>query len=225
MNSYTRSVFGLLLIACAFSACKPKLLFSEDERLRLQERGVPVESVQFYNDKEIVLRRKMNSSDLSVSGGVIKTVDGRQVEEIKIPRYTPCVADSFANGRLYIRFERGDDRQLLFYKNSYNMYQVDAERWIAGKGKVEYAGVVYFIENAGNDALLVVRKSKLYDQSTDRKFAKGVLVNDKGKNKSNNVQEQPEEQPEEQPDDNLPYDDYQEGGDEENTEENPDGDQ
>jgi hypothetical protein len=201
-------------------------LFSEDERLRLEVREVPITSVQFYNDKEIILRRKMNSSDLTVAGGVIKTVDGRQVEEIKIPRYTPCVADSFANGHLYIRFERGDDRQIRFYKNSYNMYQVDAERWIAGKGKVEYAGVVYFIENAGNDALLVVRKSKLYDQSTSRNFAKGVLVDEKNNSKKKTTtEEQPEETPEEAPtEDNLPYDDYQEGGEEENTEENPDGD-
>jgi hypothetical protein len=223
MNSYTKSVLALLFVACALAACKPKLLFSEDERVRLLEREVPVESVQFYNDKEIVLRRKMSSSDLSVTGGVIKTVDGRKVEEIKIPRYTPCIADSFSNGRLYVRFEREDDRQLRFFKNSYNMYQVDAERWIAGKGKIDYAGATYFIENAGNDALLVVRKSKLYDQSTRRNFAKGVLVDDKGKKK--NEQPAEEEPVEEAPQDNLPYDDYQEGGEEENTEENPDGDQ
>jgi hypothetical protein len=225
MNPYTRSVFGLLLIVVAFSACKPKLLFSEEERMKLAEREVPITSVQFYNDKEIILRRKMNSSDLSVSGGVIKTVDGRQVEEIKIPRYTPCIADSFVDGRFFVRFEREDDRQMRFYKNSYNMFQIDAERWIAGKGKVEYAGKVFFIENAGNDALLVVRKSKLYDQSTNRNFAKGVLITDKkGKGKT---EEQPvEEQPEEQPDNNLPYDEeYEEGGSEEGTEENPDGDQ
>jgi hypothetical protein len=225
MNSYTKSFLGLLLIVFALAACKPKLLFSEEERLKLTEREVPVESIQFYNDKEIILRRKMNSSDLSVSGGVIKTVDGRQVEEIKIPRYTPCIADSFVDGRFFVRFEREDDRQMRFYKNSYNMFQIDAERWIAGKGKVEYAGKVFFIENAGNDALLVVRKSKLYDQSTNRNFAKGVLITDKkGKGKT---EEQPvEEQPEEQPDNNLPYDEeYEEGGSEEGTDENPDGDQ
>lgn len=225
MNSYTKSFLGLLLIVFAFAACKPKLLFSEEERLKLTEREVPIETIQFYNDKEIILRRKMNSSDLSVTGGVIKTVDGRQVEEIKIPRYTPCIADSFVEGRFYVRFERDDDRQLRFYKNSYSMYQIDAERWIAGKGKVEYAGKIFFIENAGNDALLVVRKSKLYDQSTDRNFAKGVLITDKkGKGKT---EEQPiEEQPEEEPVNNLPYDEeYEEGGSEENTEENPDGDQ
>lgn len=176
MDLKMRPVFALFLFACIFASCAPKLLFSEEERLKLAEREVEISSVQFYNDKEIILRRKMSSSDVTVAGGVIKTIDGRQIEEVRIPRYTPCVADSFSNGHMYVRFEQGDDRQLRFYRNSYNMFQIDAEKWIAGKGLVDYGSKTFYIENAGNDALLVVKKTKAYNQATNRNFVKGVQV-------------------------------------------------
>ena len=171
----------LLLLGCilAFSSCAPKLMFSEEERLKLVENGMDIRTVQFFNDKEIVLRRKMNSTDLSVRGGVIKTLDGSQVEEIRIMRYTPALVDSFSNGRLYVRFERGDDRQLIFYRNTFSMYQIDAEKWLKGKGKVEYAGKVFFIENVGNDALLVVKKTKEYRNATSSKRVEGMKVGDR----------------------------------------------
>lgn len=165
-----------IFIVIFFSSCAPRVIFKEDARARLDEQSVDLGKVQFYNDKEIILRRKVDSSEFSVDSGVIIEVDGRRTQEIKIPRYTPCIFEQYDNGRLYIRFERGDDKLLRFKRNSYDSFQIDADAWIKRRGQIEYGGKDFYIEPGGNDALLLVKKTKAYKSFTDSEVTKGLKV-------------------------------------------------
>lgn len=213
----------LFWVVMAVSSCAPRLMFSEIERQKLEKNAVAVTEVQFYNDKEIVLRRRKPNSDVQVTSGVIKTIDGTAVWEIRIPRYTECIADTFiANERkIGIRFERGDDRLLWFKENSYGMFQLDAEAWKNGRGKIQYAGQEFRIEVLGNDALLVVRKTKEYKDATRSDRVDGLKIGDtKHRRGRRNVEPTRSVPTEDEPSDEGGEDESEEDG---SSEENPDG--
>jgi hypothetical protein len=178
MKQIQNNIFKVLAVFTVMfiSSCAPRLIFKEDARARLTEQNVDLAKVQFYTDKEIILRRKVDSSEFSVDDGVIIEVDGRRTQEIKIPRYTPCIFEQYDNGRLYIRFDRGEDKLLRFKRNSYDSFQIDADAWIKRRGQIEYGGKDFYIEPGGNDALLLVKKTKAYKSFTDSEVTRGLKV-------------------------------------------------
>ena len=122
-----------------------------------------------------------------MDSGVIREVDGRRTQEIKIPRYTPCVIEGYENGRLYIRFERGDGKLLRFKRNSYDSFQIDADEWIKRRGAIVYGEKDFYIEPGGNDALLLVKKTKAYKSMTESRVTPGIKVNSR-KNKLGKIE-------------------------------------
>lgn len=184
MELNVKQVLGLLAICLFFSACAPRVYFTEEARVRLADQKVDLARIQFYNDKDIVLQRKVDSQEFLVKEGVIREIDGRRVQEIRIPRNTPCVIDSnSSSGKLYVRFERGDGKALRFFRNAYDAYQIDADEWIQRKGKIQYAGKDFYITTGGNDALLLVKKTKAYKSMTESHVASGIKVGSKRKGK------------------------------------------
>jgi hypothetical protein len=164
------------LMALALVACKPKSVFLESVRIQLDTAKVDMRQVQFYNDKNIVLRRKASQSDVSESGGKMIEVDGEQIQEILIKRGTPGVVTGNQNGKLLVRFEIGEGKVLRFYKNSKGAYQIDSDRWVARKGLIQYAGLDFVIETESNDVLLMYKETKKYRSSSELKTAKGLKV-------------------------------------------------
>jgi hypothetical protein len=179
-----------IFVVIFFSSCAPRVIFTEAARVRLAEQNVDLGKIQFYNDKEMVLRRKVDSSEFTVDSGVIREVDGRRTQEIKIPRYTPCIIEAYDNGILYIRFERGDEKLLRFKRNTYDSFQIDADEWIKRRGAIEYGGKDFYIEPGGNDALLLVKKTKAYKSMTESHVTPGIKVNSRKNKRSKRRQRQ-----------------------------------
>ncbi|MEM0998267.1 MAG: hypothetical protein AAGN35_14500 [Bacteroidota bacterium] len=178
---------SVLFTVIFFSSCAPRVIFTEGARVRLAEQNVDMSKIQFYNDKEVILRRKVDSSEFTVDSGVIREVDGRRTQEIKIPRYTPCIIEGYDNGKLFLRFERGDEKLLRFKRNAYESFQIDADDWINRQGAIEYGGKDFYIQPGGNDALLLVKKTKAYKSMTESRVTPGIKVKSrrkKGKKKS-----------------------------------------
>jgi hypothetical protein len=167
------AVGSLILV---FAACKPKSVFLESNRILIDSAKVSLKQVQFYNDKPIILRRKATESEISESGGRMVEVDGDQVQEILIKKGTPGVLAGNQNGKLLVRFERGEGKTLRFYKNSKGAYQIDAEKWVAKKGIVKYADLDFLIEPESNDVLLMFRETKRFRSTSALETVKGVKV-------------------------------------------------
>jgi hypothetical protein len=164
---------GLILL-CA--SCASKVYFTQDAREKLEKEGVDVTELQFYNDKELLLRRKTNSRELTTEEGVVTKMEGLRVQDLRVRRGTPCRIDSISANSYYIRFELGEGQTLRFYKNQFDHYQIYADRWVAGRGNIQYGERDYTIERIGNDCLLMVKNSQRFRAINQRKVAKGVLV-------------------------------------------------
>lgn len=166
-----------MAIAMVFSSCAPRVMFTEGARKKLEEAKVDLSLIQFYNDKEILLQRKMDNNEVVVESGTIREHDGRRIQEVRIPRYTPAIYDGFENGKLVVRFELGDGKTLRFYRNSYDKFQIDADKWVKRNGMITYGNMPFLIKPIGNDALLLVKKTKVYKTVTESETAKGLNVN------------------------------------------------
>lgn len=179
----TRLVCILGLLGLILTSCGPSHLFTEDSRNILVTQGIEIENIQFYCDKDIIMRRKSDKTQTEITNGEIKQIDGKLTEEVRIPRGTPGIIDSIAELKLYISFEDCRDCILLFSKNSFDAYQVDAESWIEVSGKVMYGGKVFYLTPPNHDAMLLVKKSEIYKPEKRGRTAKGLRVEEQKKPK------------------------------------------
>ena len=164
---------GLVMV---LASCASKVFFNEDARQKLEKAKVGLDELQFYNDKEMLLRRKTTSRQLVAEGGVVNKSEGLRVQDLRIRRGTACRVDSVGAGVIYIRFELGEGQVMKFYKNQFGYYQVWADRWVAGRGNIIYGGKDYLVERVGNDCLLMVKNTQKFRDVNQKKTAKGVLV-------------------------------------------------
>ena len=175
-----RGIFTATLLGCIvfIAGCASKVYYTDDARLALEEAKEDVTKLQFYNDKEFLLRRKTTSRQLETVEGVVEKTEGLRVQDLRIRRGTPCRLDSVSGNSYWIRFELGQGETLRFYKNQYDHYQIWADRWHSGRGNIVYGGKDYIIERIGNDCLLMVKNSQSFRKSNQRKVAIGVDVNE-----------------------------------------------
>lgn len=175
-NSSMRNFLFLTLAVLLGFSCKSKQIFLEQNRVHLEEQGIEITRVQFYVDKDLVLRRELDSHETHVTNGEIKQIDGQRTEEIRIMRGTPGVIEQVDAGKLWITFETREGCALRFLKNVNDAYQVDADKWYERRGEVKYDGKTFYMLPPHNDAMLMVRKNELYKPDKDSRRAKGVRI-------------------------------------------------
>ncbi len=164
------------LIATVLTSCGPSQVFTEGSRAVLESQGIDVADIQFYADKGISMRRQVESSETSVRNGEIKQIDGERTQEILIPRGTPGIVKKVAQEKLWVSFEGCEGCELRFKKNSYDSYQIDADKWLEGRGQIEYDGKRFYLVPPYNDALLMVKKNELYKPERRSRVVKGVRI-------------------------------------------------
>ena len=101
------AIFALLLGACSPS------LSSFNQRLvdRNKWEEADLKKIQFYLSKDIVLYRDYTNASSKIESGEIKMINGRKIEEVKIPKGTPGIAlFQPSDNRLAVSFEsKGTD--------------------------------------------------------------------------------------------------------------------
>mgnify|MGYP001182286432 CR=1 FL=1 len=104
-----RKPSSLLIFALCLSlaACAPSTVpftnftaFTEDLRRDLENAGISLSKVQFYNDKPIAIKREgINPNDISVDAeGSISIQNGKTGQTINVRPFTPGVALSTGSG-------------------------------------------------------------------------------------------------------------------------------
>ncbi len=168
-------IFALIAICSIFglSSCVPRIVFLEKHRAELELAEVPIRHVQFYNDKEIILRRRASTSDFKESGGKIIEIDGDQIQEIKIKRNRPCLITAEKNGKYTVRFENGKGKTLTFYRNSKGAFQIFSKEWKNKRGTVNYAGLDFTIEVDSNDVILLFKERRRFKSKPQSRTIKG----------------------------------------------------
>lgn len=161
MKPIFKILFASISLMFFLSSCSKKLT-PFTERLHDQYRWTDsdLERIQFYLSEDIVLRRVMSGGKSEIAEGKIRSIDGKQVEEIVFKKGTPGVfVFSPKSDRMGISFETGGgDAFLMFGPNSKlnGKYVLLAKDWDRRTGKVTYDGKTYSTSYESAYATLLV---------------------------------------------------------------------
>jgi hypothetical protein len=171
---------GLLFCLCS---CTSYLTFTNRLRNDFHLEPEDMRHVQFYNSAEFSLRRETTVGSAGLTpGGVLKTSDGRLIEELVIKKHTPCIAINVMidadppRSMLNISFMPGDNNNfLVFGVPDDQVADLDYEFlllapiWEGPQPKVKYDNKLWNID-LSKHPFLVIRKTAL-----DRKKVVKVL--------------------------------------------------
>ena len=168
---------SLLLVSCTAS----KTYFTPAIRTRVETNGVPLEKVQFYVDRDIVLKREMDQGETKITSGTLKFQNGHYVNIITLKKGTPGVCIKNGPDKVSISFEMGEGRSLTFGKTragaTNDPYRILADDWVKDYGVVTYEGKQYHIESTGTEASIMIKTSWLKVTKVDKRLMKGRTVN------------------------------------------------
>lgn len=176
-----RTLTFLLLGVLSLSSCSPTLTpFTQRLYDTYRWNESDLRQIQFYLSEDIVLRRQYSGGSSEIIAGEIKVVEGREVEEVFIPRGTPGIfLFSPKSNRFAISFEdRGDDRYLMFGPNprAGDRYVLLASSWDRQLGTVTYDGRKFDVDSRSAFAALMVDLKKVRRVSTQSRVVKGRRV-------------------------------------------------
>jgi len=182
MKKFTIILLIVPSLLILISGCSPKVYYTQNLKKQLKDNNIKAADLQFYNDRQLVLRRELSSGEVNVDAGTVKVENGRYINEIVIKKLTPgiCVAETPQS--LSITFEPGENKKLNFgvdgksQSHQAKPYQIQADDWIKDFGKVNYDGQVYYITPGGSETRLLISKTKLEKTQVDKRYVKGVKV-------------------------------------------------
>src|SRR5258708_1151527 len=176
----------IFLFSCSSSRKVSKdsvIPFTRDLKQRLERDNIDLRQVQFYIDQKLVLARNLGDQKLEVHSGVVKMENGRYINEVIVPAFTPGICDTIQNDKLMVSFEKGNN-DLAFGLGSgytFNEYVVYGNEWKNGR-----AGVTFdsnkFRARCGTctdvaSVTLVVRKNEIDKIDRKSRTLKGRTVN------------------------------------------------
>lgn len=173
------AVFAFAVIC--LSSCSPKLTAFTQELYEQNEwTEDELRQIQFYLSEDIILRRQVGSDTTQFEAGEIKIINGKETEEIVIPKGTPGVyLFSPQEGAFAISFEsEGEERYLIFGPNprANNRFTILAKNWSRQTGKVTYDGKEYQIEFTDAFASLLVDLKRSSKTDQESRKAKGRTI-------------------------------------------------
>lgn len=179
MKTINKLLFGVLALFFLNSCSTQLSYFTKDIYDNYRWEADDLKKIQFYLSRDIRLRRDFEGGSAEVVDGKIIVENGRQVEEVIIPKGTPGVfifspkKDNFA-----VSFEDSDDRYLVFGPNPKysDRYVLLASEWSRNKGTVSYAGKKWRVSTEEAYAALLVDLRKLDKISINQHVAKGRRV-------------------------------------------------
>ncbi|REA57671.1 hypothetical protein DSL64_23325 [Dyadobacter luteus] len=181
MNLVKKFVAGILLFS-AVSACTTMnsvplsnyTVFTEDLRRDLESANIPLEKVQFFNDKAINIRREVSDpNDIKVNPeGQITMSNGKSIQTINVLPFTPGVALGTGNGTINVSWDdtQQDQKGMKFNLSGQN-YFLD----VLPNNKFDYKERTFDLQG-GNGARLFVKKDLLKQVKNSRETLKGRKV-------------------------------------------------
>jgi len=149
-----RRVYGLmvtlgclLLLGMAMTGCSSSKVsraslvpFTKDLRQKLEKENIDLKQVQFYIDQKLILDRNLGDQKIQVTSGVVKLENGKYINQVIVPAFTPGICESAAGDKLLISFEKGNNN-LPFGPGSgytFNEYSLYGTEWRNGTTAVTY---------------------------------------------------------------------------------------
>jgi hypothetical protein len=172
--------FILGFIVLLFSACAPRVQFTQTIKNQHQLKEAELKSIQFYTTGDIVLQRLEDSgSKKATNEGELVIRSGSSLEQVVIKAGTPgVVVQMLDETRISVRFEQGEGKTLIFGNTQANKgayYLLPLE--ISGNSKVvKYAGKKYAISGTSAYVSLSFKMRKLNKYEKEQRVVKGVKL-------------------------------------------------
>lgn len=116
--------------------------FSRELQMKLQAYNVDTKRVQFYIDSKMILTKNMDSTKAEVSSGTVKFTNGKKINEIIIPAYTPGIVESADLNGIRVSFENGNSF-LFVPAEGDDRYVLAGNNWDNGTVEVPYDKGLY----------------------------------------------------------------------------------
>ena len=162
---WRRGLWGAVaLSACVLCTSGCTIPFTRDLLGQLDQNGVDLANVQFYNATTIELEREIDSADADVSSGKIIVREGKYIEVVRIRTRTPGLWMETIDQRqneevvpcLRVAFEPGDERDLAFCPGRWGTF-IQEPDWVDGIiRRVRYDGNRYALTACPKERLLQV---------------------------------------------------------------------
>lgn len=165
----------------ALTSCKSLRPFTQQLYDQYQWTENELKQIQFYLSKDVVLQRDLSDSQTRIVTGKIRTINGREVEEVLMRKGTPGVLSYLPeSNRFGVQFENGADRQLMFGPNPnlnerYTLLFSSSE----GKGRlayITYEGLQWKTPSESGAAYLMVDMRKISKTDVNSRTAKGIKI-------------------------------------------------
>ncbi len=172
--------FVILLSSCSAN----RMLLTVDTKQQIENAGVDIKQVQFYNSEEIVLARQISKEEVKVAEGKVRIENGKHIEEIIIPANTPGICELNDEKTLKVSFDIGDGKSIPFLVErkgdvvvAGSYFKIGAKQWIRTErgrkiGKLDYEGKIYNLVR-GADSRLMIDKAVLNRVKRNTHVAKG----------------------------------------------------
>lgn len=137
-----------------------------------------LKKVQFYLSGDVTLYRELAASETQITGGDIKIVDGKKVEQFVIKSGTPGVIIKAEDRDTFLVSFDADGSFLRFgANNDYNgKYTLMAKEWQGRVGIVDYAGREFKSTPESIYAYLAVNMEKVNNTTVNTKEAGGRTI-------------------------------------------------
>jgi len=172
------AIFPLIICSCRSS----KTYFSADIRSQVEASHQSLQKIQFYADRDIVLRREMDIGEAKVKSGVVKIENGHYVNVITLKKGTPGVCTVANSNAVGISFEQGSDKFLSFGKTKFakpeDPYRILANQWVDDYGVIMYEGKQYHLEAEGTEAGIMIKTKLLKKSVLEEREMKGRKIAD-----------------------------------------------
>ena len=149
-------------------------VFTEDLRRDLEAANIPLEKVQFFNDKAINIRREVSDpNDIKVNPeGQITMSNGKSIQTINVLPFTPGVALGTGNGTINVSWDDTQQDQIgMKFNLSGQNYFLD----VLPNNKFDYKERTFDLQG-GNGTRLFVKKDLLKQVKNSRETLKGRKV-------------------------------------------------
>jgi hypothetical protein len=177
MKKIQKLSIGLFLLLSSCVATNNKVYFTEDLRQRAVTQGIDFRQVQFFNDKDIILRRKIVTSESSVKKGGLQMNDATNYEYVTIKKGTPGLCtDIDSLGNASITWEKAERKGLMFKRNKSDVYQIGAAAWVNQMGEVTYKENKFDLLPESRHAMLMVKKDHEQKVKTKKVTAEGIVL-------------------------------------------------
>lgn len=181
MNLVKKLIAGVVLFS-SVSACTTMnsvplsnyTVFTEDLRRDLEAANIPLEKVQFFNDKAINIKREISDpNDIKVNPeGQITMSNGKSIQTINVLPFTPGVALQTSSGAINVSWDdtQQDTKGMKFNLSGMN-YFID----VLPDNKFHYKERTFDMQS-GSGARLFVKKDLLKQVKNSRETLKGRKV-------------------------------------------------